>query len=191
MAQINLLKQQAGPSRNIWEIASKILVRITAVILLALITYYGWLYFRSKSIDKQIVKLQVQIENDQKKAFEAPERAELLTRQQQLKSLDGLIAQHIYWSQLMPKLAGSTLKKATYSNLRITSDGKLNLSVTVPTISDLDKYLQVFDLPEINKYFSNVRIGSFQNVQSKDSTSVRFDVMMDYNPQITKFGGIK
>jgi hypothetical protein len=183
VAQINLLKQSA-PSNNLWEIIPKILTRVFAVVLIGLILYYAWLFFRSKSLDNQIAATKVQINTDRQSALNSPQRDELLVRQTQLKDLSGLISSHVYFSQLLPVLAQDTLKTASYSSLKADASGNLTLAVTVPTLEDLDKYLQVFDLPEVNKNFSNVRIGGYTKVNIAGSTAISFQVNMQYNPSI-------
>jgi hypothetical protein len=186
MAQINLLKQSSAPN-NLWQVVPKFLVKFFAVVLIGLIAYYAWLYFQFKSIENKIEASLIQINSDRQEALNSPQRDELLTRQSQLKYLDGIISQHLYWSQLLPKLANVTLKKAAYVNLNMGSVGKLTLSVNVPTLADMDKYLQIFDLPEVNKYFSDVRIGSYHKVLGKTSESISFEVNMQYNPSILQY----
>lgn len=186
MAQINLLKQPTQAS-DLWEKLPKFLVRGLAVILVFLVGYYGWLYFQSKKIDGEIIDLQSKINTDAQAAFNAPRRAELLTRQLQLKDLNSLIAAHVYFSKLMPKLAKATLSDASYSSLKVGQDGLLVLSVHVSSLENLDRYLQVFDLPDVNKYFSDVRISSYHKVQGKDSTGISFQITMKYNGGIISY----
>lgn len=190
MAQINLLKQPDSDS-NLWSTIPKIFARVLAVVLLLLIGYYGWLYLDSNKVDREIVRLKAKINADRETAFSAPRRDELLTRQLQLKDVADLIASHVYFSQLMPKLANVTLKKASYSSLRVGVEGQLILSVNVPSLEELDKYLQVFNVPEINQYFSDIRISSYHKVQDKISTSISFQVTMKYNPGIIVYNGSK
>lgn len=186
MAQINLLKQSStggGLNKDI----SKILIWVFLVILALLLAYYGWLFFESKNIDNKIGAAQIQINNDNQAALAAKGRGELLTRQQQLRSLSGLIASHIYWSQLFKPLAAATLKNASYNSLTVSSGNNLTLSVTVPTLEDVDKYMQVFDLPQFYQNFSDVNIGGFSKFQDKNSTSIKFEVKMQYNPKIIQY----
>lgn len=185
MAQINLLKQSA-PQTDLWEKAPHIIVKFLAVALLLTLAGYGWLYVSAKQEGQKIVSQQQQLSDEQNKALGMKNRDELLTRQQQLKEYSGLVDKQIYWSQLMPVLASSTLKTAVYNSLKVTPDGRVDLDVSVPTLQDLDKYLQVFDLPEYNKNFNNVRISSFSKVQNAKGTQIRFEVSFNYNPDIIK-----
>lgn len=187
MAQINLLKQNTAASGNFKNNIPNILIRLFLAVLPLLFVYYGWLFIDSKSTDNKIAAAQTKINNDRATALAAKNRSELLTRQLQLKSLGGLIGSHIYWSQLFQPLAASTLKLSSYSTLRVGSGDDLTLSATVPSLSDLDKYMQIFDLPQFNQNFSDVRIGGFSKAQDKNSTSIKFEVRMKYDPKIIEY----
>lgn len=187
MAQINLLKQ-SSTAPNLWVIVPKILVRLLLVVLVGILGYYGWLYFASKSVDKTILNTQNQIRADQQAALSVPGRDEVLTRQAQIKAFDDLVSQHVYWSQLFPRLAKSTFNKATYLSLKVGgADGVVTLNVNVNSLEDLDRYLQVFDLPEVSKYFNNVRVGAYHKIQGKGMTSYGFEVNMNYNSSIIQY----
>lgn len=186
MAQINLLKQSASAG-HAWETGPKIFVRIFVALLIALVAYYAWLFFSIKNAAAQIVTLQNQISADKQTALSTPDRDQLLTRQLQIKDLQGIIAGHLYWSQLFKPLADVTLKTASYSSLRVGTDGGLTMNVTVPTLTDLDKYMQVFDLPQFNKNFSEVHISGFNKIQGKNSTAIQFSVKMKYEQALIKY----
>ncbi len=189
MAQINLLKQSSVVD-NSWELIPKLLARLFSVVLIVLVVYYVWLYFRYNSIVKKIVNTKTQIELTRAASMQVAGRNELLVRQQQIAALKDLLDGHIYWSQIMPKIAGVTLKKATYSNLKVSDDGILRLVVNVPDLENLDKYLQVFNLPEVNKNFSGVNISGYHKVQSKDANSVSFEVSMKFNSAMIQYSGL-
>jgi len=157
------------------------------VILAALVIYYAWLFFDSKSIDGKITQAQAQIASDQQKVTSIQGRDELLTRQLQIKNLQALIAAHVYWSQLFPELARVTLKTASYTTLKVGLSDDLTLGVTVPSLSDLDKYMQIFDLSQFNQNFSDIRINGFNKVQGVSSTAVQFQVSMTYNPSLIQY----
>ena len=186
MAQINLLKQSSTAS-NTWDNLPKILARLLIFVLIILVGYYAWLVIDTQSIASKTTSTQAEINLDKQKALSTAGRGEVLTRQLQLKDFQDLLAQHLYWSQLMPVIADATLKKATYSSLKVDGEGLLTLAVNVPTLEDLDKYLQVFDLPQVNKYFSNVRISSYRKVQGPNSTGIAFEVNMNYNKSVIKY----
>ncbi len=186
MAEINLLKQSSGGS-NLKKNSSKFLIRGLLTVLVLLVAYYGWLFIESKSIDNKTVAAEAQINTDNQSALDAKGRDELLTRQQQLQTLSGLIGPHTYWSQLFKPLADATLKNANYSSLTVGKDNGLVLNVTVPTLEDLDKYMQIFNLPGFDQNFSDVRIGGFSKVQDKNSTSVKFEVQMQFDPKIIQY----
>ncbi len=187
MTQINLLKQTA-PTTNLWAIIPKILARFFLVVLIALVAYYAWLIINSKKIAKDIITTQIEINDGKKEGLHMDKREEVLVRQQQLQAVNDTLTKHLYWTQLFSELARVTLKNANYSSIRVGTDGVVTLTGNVPTIADLDKYLQVFDLSAFNKNFSDIRIGGYNKVQNKDSGSkVSFDLMMKFNPAVIQY----
>lgn len=186
MSQINLLKQSSSPNGNLQKL-SKLFAIVFAALAVLLVGYYAWLFIDYSFIGSQIQKAQVQYNSDLQTALAMPQRSELITRQQQLKSFSDLLNSHQYWSQLLPALAAVTLKSASYSDLKVDNTGRVTIQVSVPTLDDLDKYLQVFDLPAVSKNFSNVAIGAYHKEQGKNSTSIQFQVMMDYNPALIQY----
>lgn len=186
MAQINLLKQNS-PSKNIADAVPGILVKLLIVILVGLLGYYAWLFYKTKAVGKNIVSLQESIAKEKKEIADQKDREELLTRQQQLQQLDSLITSHPYWSEVLPALAKVTLKSASYSNITATQEGYLIMSVKLPTLIDLDKFLQVFDLPEFSSNFSDVSIGAYHKVADGDKTSIVFEMKLKYNPKLLQY----
>ncbi len=188
MAQINLLKQSSG-ARNHWYFAYQLWVRVLFAVLLVILAYYGWLFFTLKSADSVIVSTREKINNDQQAALNSQDRNELLTRQLQLRTLGDVQGQHFYWSQLLPALAQTTLKTASYSNFTAGSDGEIILTATVPTLTDLDEYLQVFNLPQFYKNFSEVNISGYHQVQGQNvaGNAITFEVKMHYNPSLIQY----
>jgi len=189
LAQINLLKQtnNSGAGGGLKESSVKIFVRLFVVVFLALVIYYGWLFFQSKSIDGKISSVQTQISGQTQQALSLTGRGELLTRQQQLQNLNTLVAAHVYWSQIFKPLADATLNNASYSSFQVGTGNDLILSATVPGLTDLDRYMQVFNLPQFNQNFSDIRISGFTIVRGKNSSSVKFNVQMQYNPNLIQY----
>jgi hypothetical protein len=188
VAEINLLKQ--GTSKNDLSFnAPKILIWVFLAVLIVLLGYYAWLFVEAKNVDNEIAVAQIKITSDGAEALAVNGRDEFLTRQLQLQGLDGLVAGHLYWSQLFQPLADATLKDASYSDLTVGSGADITLDVTVPTLTDLDKYMQIFNQDPFDTNFTNVRIGGFTKIQSSDknSSSVKFQIKMQYNPKIIQY----
>ncbi len=188
MAQINLLKQTES-SQHSWDIIPKIFARLFLLVLILLVIYYGWTVFSYGQVEKETVATQKKINDDKIAALSIPKRDEVLTRQLQLKTQEGLVSSHIYFSQLFPELARVTLKTASYSSLQAVADGSMTLNATVPSVDDLDKYLQVFDLPKFNENFSDIKIGGFHKASNLPggSTALNFSVRMRFNPAVVQY----
>ena len=187
MAQINLLKQQKKNSIDIWQIIASGSVKVLALVLVAVLAYYGYLFYQAHQKSAALVALQQQISAEQRDLSSNPDQNELYTRQQQLQQLMTLVNSHPYWSNLLPALAKATLRSSNYLTLQAMNDGSLTLSVSVPTTEDLDKFLQVFDIPEFNKNFYDVKIGSIGKTQVGNELLTKFDVNMKYNPSLLQY----
>jgi predicted glycoside hydrolase/deacetylase ChbG (UPF0249 family) len=79
-------------------------------------------------------------------------------------------------------LARVTLKSTSYASIQATAEGLLNVSITAPTYEDLDKYLQVFDLPQYNEQFSEVKILSITKTQDENSVQNEMKLQLKFNP---------
>lgn len=184
MAQINLLKQKQASSSDALQTITSLVVKFLVALLVGLIAYYAFLLYRTSSEAKKAVSLEQQISDKGKQLASRPERNELLTRQQQLKELNTLVSAHPYWSGMLPAMAKVMLTTANVVSFKALQDGTIAMTVTVPNISDVERFLQVFDLPEFNNNFYNIRIGSLGKSQSGDSLLISFDVRMNYNPAL-------
>lgn len=185
MAQINLLKQRKI-GQGLWGFLPVLIARILMLIALAVLLFYGWLFLKQQKLTKEINNVQQQIINGQKEAESFKEKDEAFTRQAQLKELEKLIANHTYFSKLLPELAKVTLKEATYTNIKSTIDGEISLSVIVPDLQALDKFIQIFDYPKFYENFGEVRLGAFQKIQQENAVAYKFDVRMKYNTKFIK-----
>lgn len=183
MAEINLLKTPSA-GQSLMEKLPGIVIKLLAVLALAVLGYYGYLFVKVKSVNKQAGETQTAIAQSKNEALAMPGREEFLVRQAQLKEYGGLVASHDYISKLFPSLAKVTLKSAYYTSMNMTSDGKLTLTAMVPDLQSLDKFLQVFNQPEVSKNFNNVRTSGFSKQQTADGTAYTFQLLMDFNPAL-------
>lgn len=168
-----------------------IFVKIMLVAALGVLAYYGWLVMQNKKVVKEVAEIKAEHAQNIATAMNLKKRDEVLTRQAQLKEFNSLLAGHLYWSNVLPELAKVTLKYAKYTNLRASADGTLELGVTVPTLDDLDKYLQVFDQAKFNENFSDIRIGGFSKVTDETGSQIKFDARMKYNGNLLKYSEAK
>lgn len=184
MAQINLLDSEQKPSFKgkgySW------LSRLMIVFLLLIAIAYAYLYFHQRSLQSQINTVRGQTATAQKEATTNTAREELLTRQGQLDALNPLIKSHVYWSGLLPELARVSLQQSSYISIEGVSNGNLVLSVRLPTYADADKFLQIFDLPEYNRQFSNVRILSMTKSADQGSSFFIMRVQLTFSTDFIK-----
>jgi len=180
VTEINLLKPKSSIEdfAQLWPV---IVSRFLLALLLGVVVYYVFLFFQMKTLAAETVKLQAEVQKSKIEARGTLSRDELLTRQSQLQDLDKLIKHHLYWSQLLPALAHVTLTSASYSSVEAFNEGKANLTVVVPNLDELDKFLQVFNNPKFNKNFYNLRIGAFHKIQNGNATAITFEVNLNFN----------
>lgn len=156
-------------------------VRVFIVLFIALVLYWLYLFVQTKVTTKAVADTQAQIIKTQKDILANQKRQELLVRQGQLDAASKLLAEHRYWSRLLPELARVTLKTASYISFSAESSGNAHMSVTVPSYKDFDLFLQVFDLPQFSDHFSHITVSSVGKFQQGDTQMVRFDVALKYD----------
>jgi hypothetical protein len=183
MAQINLLKQKT-PLENFWQFLPGLVAKLLLVGFLVLVGYYLWQFRLLSQANQQISDDQQAIARAESSVAGITNRDEIYTRQAQLQQLNGLIGKHIYWSTLFPVLAKATLKKAAYSTLSANKDGSIILSVAVPDLESMDKFIQVFNQPEYYANFMNLRVGAFTKVAVNGKPGYSFDARMSFNPAL-------
>lgn len=185
MSEINLLQTQST-FRQVKEKSKRWLLRLATLAFILTLGLYGYLFYSDWSGQRQIAEHQAVITKAQNELDNNEKRAELITRQGQLKSANNLLAEHLFWSGVLPELARVTLNSAEYSTIETSEEGDLSLTVTVPTYSDAEKYLQVFDLPQYNKYFSNVRILALTRAQKDNLLQTTMRLKLTLDPELLK-----
>lgn len=185
MSEINLLQTQST-FHQVKERGKRWLLRIMTLAFIVALVLYAYLFYRDWSGQKQIAENQNVIAEVQSSLENNAKRSELLVRQGQLKSANELLNAHLFWSGLLPELARISLVSAEYSLIETTEQGDLNVTVTVPTYTDAEKYLQVFDLPEYNKYFSNVRVIGLSRNQKDEILQTTMRLQLTLNPELLK-----
>jgi len=187
VAQINLLKQKK-PSGFNGAAIFPILNKIAIIGLLAMLGFYIWAFLGVKKSNREIIALQDSITLQKQTLASFEGWNEILTRQAQLKNLNDLISGHLYWSQILPELAKITLSTAAYTNFSATQEGgEISLNVQMPSMAELDKFLQIFDSPKINKFFSNIKIGGISRIQNEKGQIVGVTLQMNYDPVLLTF----
>ena len=186
MADINLLQSTtSSPALMVTKI-KRVIARVLMIVLLVIVAGYGYLYFDLYQTNKNLTTTETAIAKAQSEALSNKDRSELITRQGQLKELDTLVKQHLYWSYLLPELARVTLKSAKYTAIDAGEEGKLNLTVSLPSYTDLEKFMQIFDLPAYNQQFSNVKIMSIGKTQQDAQVEISVRLELTFNPAYIK-----
>lgn len=185
MPQINLLDSEQKTSfrakNYVW--LSKIMGGVLVLVILA----YGFLYFQENSRQNKINEVREKTAAAQKQLADSADRKEVITRQGQLNALNPLLENHVYWSGLLPELARISLRQSRYVNIDSAGNGSMVLNVEMPSYADLDKFLQVFDLPEYNREFSNVRVLSInKEISESGLIAYAMRVQLSFRPDFIK-----
>ncbi len=186
MAEINLLQSHTVNDQPSTGFALRVIARLLTIILIVVLIIYGLLFFYNWSAQKKLVATRNDIDTAQHKALESKDRNELIIRQEQLTSLETLLDNHVYWSYLLPELARVTLKSAHYTEVNAQKDGSLDLTVNLPNYEEIEKYLQIFDLPEFNQQFYDVRVLGINNIQTDNAIETQMRVKLTFNPEYIK-----
>ncbi len=184
MADINLLNPENSTSTALRVSTERIFERLMMALVILLIAAYGVFIGLNYLNQKQIDKEEATVKSFQSEISSNSKRQELITRQGQVEEVNKLLAKHMYWSKLLPELSRVTLKSANYSGMQVAGDGSLDLTVTTPSYSDAEKFLQVFDLPEYNKMFSNVKIMSLSRTQKDQQLQTIMRIKLTINPEL-------
>lgn len=185
MAQINLLKQKNTVDNSI-NILVVIVARLLTLFLFLVLLYFGWLYLKGMAVKKEIPKIQARISEKKKEVLSLADRKEFFIRQQQLKELENLLGSHRYISNLLPVMAKVTLKSGSYNNITLNEEGLLSLNINLPNLTEVDKFLQVFDYPQFNENFTDVRVGSISKVLKDEQNLYNINFQMRFNPKLIK-----
>ncbi len=185
MADINLLSTDSQKF-NFAQKGVGLLIKALLVVLALVLLYYGYLWVQISRTNKAVQAAQVKTSQVEAEALTRKDRAEIVTRQGQLQSLDGLIKNHLYWSGLLPELARVSLKSASYTSFTAEAAGTLSLDVAVPTYADADKYIQVFNLPQFNQQFSDVKVLSIGKVQQGSTEQINMKLEVKFNPDFIR-----
>lgn len=190
MPQINLLSNETKRQLLPWEILLTVLVRLFAVVFILALAYYGYLIYSSRSASGKIVAKQNTILQLQDQILNHQNRQELLVRQGQIAELEKLVVAHPYWSKFFPELARVTLRNAYYVAFSSDTKGTAKMSVVVPSYTDFDLFLQLFNLPTFAEQFSDVKVVSVNKYQVGSVTGVKFEVELSFNPEFLKNGAM-
>ncbi len=185
MADINLLGVENQKS-NFARTGVSLFVKLLVVVLILVVAYYIYLRVQISRTRSATASTLVKTQQIKADALADKARGEVVTRQGQLQSLDKLIKNHLYWSGLLPELARVTLKSSNYSSFGADGSGTLTLDVVVPTYADGEKYLQVFDLPQFNEQFSDVKVLSITKVQQDNTVQINLKIQLKFNPEFIR-----
>lgn len=186
MADINLLQNNSTEIGSEVDGFARIIAKVLVLVLGLVVVGYGVLFFLNMTMSKSLISVNQEVQSKQVASMTKPGRNEVITRQEQLSNLETLTKGHVFWSYLLPELARVTLHSAKYTSIEAKSDGKLNLSVILPSYAEVEKYIQIFDLPEYNQQFSNVRIVSINKKQTENAITYQLTIQLTFNTEYIK-----
>lgn len=187
MANINLLStENTTTSASFSRRLIGLLARLLALVLLALFAYYGYLIYDARNTSSKLQEVKEKTAQAQRDALGNKDRLELITRQGQLQGLDKLIKGHVSWSYLLPELARVSLRTASFASVEAAANGKMILTASLPDYKEVDKFLQIFDLPEYNEQFSDVKVMSVTKAQQGSILVTQLKIQLTFNPEFIK-----
>lgn len=170
MANINLIPESKQNGRKVDRWANLILsLVITAVIVIigGLFIYERVLLVSADKVEEEAMSVQNEIDQY------AEVSAEAETLKKQLTSLNGLLKNHIYWSEILWQLEETTLKNVRFSSLT-ASGNTVSLVGSAATYSDFSKQIVSF---MSNPFFAGYTTSGANLVGSEGgATSVSFNM---------------
>ncbi len=142
MQEINLLQNKVKDQTLSWERRNRFfLTLLTLVLILEILGGVG-LYILTKTTmnDTQSV---LQSNQDIQNAINSNQKdlANARGLQAQLKNIQLLLTNHIYWTSFLKNLYAATTKKTQYTGISAGTDGKVHLLGTAPTYTDIGKLI--------------------------------------------------
>lgn len=186
MAEINLLKTTTATPSDVGSAVTRVANRVMLGILILLVGLYALLFIVQWNNGRKIKIANTALQQVQTSVSNDKARQEVVARQGQVKAATDLIAKHSYWSKLLPELARVSLSSASYSAIKADETGKLTLTVKVSSYSDLDKFMQIFDLPAYNQQFSNVKLVSVSKIQQESTIVLSALLELTFDPAYIK-----
>jgi Tfp pilus assembly protein PilN len=157
MAEINLLQNKVKDRTLAFRRGNSVIITLFVLIFIAEIVAAMVLYLLTNSVSKQTSDKQN--ENQQIQAVLNGGQKDLVAAknvQAQLKNMQTLLSNHIYWSGFFNQLGNVTPLKAEYTSFGgASSDGRIHLEGIAPSYTDVGKVL--LSLSTSGK-FSNVKL---------------------------------
>lgn len=158
-----------------------VVILILSVIFLSgigiLKLYEGKLAAEIKKVEADLATVDQQIKNLEEKKNQAQ------TLQKQIKSLDILLDQHIYWTNIFSFLEKNTIADVYFLNLVGQSDGSITMSAVAKSYKAMAKQIVAFREDEqTDKVF--ITSASASVLPTGEVSEINFDAKLKLKPQI-------
>jgi hypothetical protein len=141
MANVNLIPKDQGAKPSLQRYTSRgliVAVLVVAAAIGGLFIYNRILVVRENNFKSQTA--QVLREQEQYAAVSE----EAMTLQVQLSSLQKLLNDHVYWSELLWHLEEKSLKNGRIDSLQGNRSGTINITASIPSYTDLSKQIVAY-----------------------------------------------
>ena len=165
MANVNLIPESEGKKASWARLNITGLIIVIIVVALVLGGMFVWqrvLVVREESIISEVDKVMAEQEKY------ADIVAEADTLQVQLASLNQLLDDHVYWTELFWQLEASSLKNNTIDILQATKPGKVDLQGSIPSYNDLAKQMVAY---QSNDFFNETKLNNAILTTAEDGTN--------------------
>lgn len=141
MANVNLIPKDEGGKKGLQRYTTRgliVAILVVAVVIGGMFVYNRILIVRENNLKSKIEQIQKEQEQYQEVSAEA------LTLQVQLSSLQKLLNDHVYWSELFWHLEEASLKTGRIDSLQGNRSGAINITASVPSYTDLSKQIVAY-----------------------------------------------
>ena len=186
---VNLMPEElTGVPRE--EVRSKIWALVIFVfifVFLVTLAYIGSTWYQL-TIDNQIRNLNLEISKVNKEiAVSEQGKGEILVLQKKLKSINDLLENHIFWTELFTLLEKYTVPEVYFTNFSADFEGNLILSANTSSYKNVARQLVAFQGADDLVKNVSITSASAQLVAITEEgveKSVSFDVKIDLAPEL-------
>jgi len=176
MSEISLIPKNYKGKTELGTIFSKIGILILVLVIISLSVYAG-LFFYEKSLNKQVEKIQSQIEEINKQRDIEFEK-ETISLEKNLKELKIILKNHLYWSNIFSKIENLVVPQVIFSKLEgdTKSDGSADLTLEGKTLgyTYLAKQMVSFSQDDM---VSNVEVSK---INVADQGGIEFNLNINF-----------
>lgn len=176
MQEINLLQNKVKDRTLQFERSNRMVIVLFSLIVLLEFAGIGGLYLLTRSANAKTADIKVQ--NTQIQNAMNEDQKTLTTAQgvqAQLKNVQALLKNHIYWSEFLNQVSAITPTNVRFNGISSSADGKLHIDAVAASYQDIGRLLLSLDTSD---KFQDVKLHS---ISPSSGTEFGYSFSIDLN----------